>query len=173
MHATCEVRLGNQNQINAGILANVIIHLWNEQQTEVLFSLEEFCIRNSANGPFLAPPSRPYEYQGQRKYKKIVKIAPNEPFDKQDGYRARVEQFVFAEYERLRNGGQPAPSPIQRQEPTTQAAPPMQQQVPPQAPPPQAPVSNVPPAQPYQQPPAPPAPAQPQPTQPAGDQPLW
>jgi hypothetical protein len=132
MHITTDIKLGTEKQLNVGILANVTVYLWNEEKTAVIFQLEDFCIRRSRAGqPFVAGPQREYTSQGQKRYRKIVKVAPQEPIEQQDGYRARFESFVMGEYNRaLQQGG------AQPQTPTVQAPAHPQAPAPAPAPPP-------------------------------------
>ena len=159
MHVTADVKLGTENQTNAGILANVTVYLWNEDKSQVIFQLEDFAIRQTRDGrPFVAGPQREYQAQGQKRYRKIVKVAPQEEISNNEGYRARFENFIMGEYNRALQGSgqQPAPQPQY-----ASPAPPPQQQAHQYAPPP------APPQQPAPGPTPTPAPA------PSSDAPAW
>ena len=166
MHVTADVKLGTENQVNAGILANVVVYLWNEDKSQVVFQLEDFCIRRTRDGrPFVAGPQREYTAQGQKRYRKIVKVAPQEEIGNNEGYRARFENYIMSEYNRtLQQSGQPQQAPqYQQSQQAPQQAPQQQYAAPPTPPPAQTPAPQ--PQQPAPGPAATPAPS--------SDAPAW
>jgi len=150
---TLNVDLGNANQVNAGIMATVTLYLWNAQKDAVLFEVNDIMIRRKRDGGlFVSMPQKQFEVNGEKRYKKLVKVAPQEEISNQTGYRARFEAVVMQHYnEALQGSGGPTQQAPQQQAPQQyrQTAP-----LPPQG----APTS---------------APAQAGPPPPTGDTPSW
>ena len=136
MDMTLDIQVGTQAQITSGLMAIIKLYLWNTEKTAVLFEINDSIIRRKRDGGlFVAMPADKFEINGEVRYKKIVKVAPQEDINCQDGYRVKFETFVMDHYNKmLQNGPQPQNPVPQAPQPSYGGQGTVGQQVPAQAP---------------------------------------